>query len=208
VPTHPLWRPYELVDLEEVAKARLAGPGRPVEVVPYDDEWPNEFERLSKLLRGALGDRVLALEHVGSTAVPGLAAKAVIDADLTVADSGDEAAYVPDLEALGFVLRVREPEWEEHRVLAVEDPKTNLHVWSPGSIEAQRHAAFRDWLRAHADDRDGYGALKTELAASGFADVMDYNNHKAALVYDIYEKVFAADPAHEHDPQPRPDEVL
>jgi GrpB-like predicted nucleotidyltransferase (UPF0157 family) len=202
--THPLWRPYELADLEEVAKARLAGPGRPVEVAAYDEAWPSEFARLSSIVRTALGDRVLALEHVGSTAVPGLAAKPVIDADLTVADSGDEAAYVPDLEAAGFVLRVREPEWEEHRVLAIEDPKTNLHVWSPGSVEAQRHRAFRDWLRAHDDDRDAYAALKTELAGRGFGDVMDYNNHKAALVYDIYERIFTADPAHEHDPRPRP----
>jgi GrpB-like predicted nucleotidyltransferase (UPF0157 family) len=205
VPTHPLWKKYETVDLEEVAKVRLAGPGRPVEVVPYDAGWPAEFERLSDVLRGALGDRVLALEHVGSMAVPGLSAKPVIDVDLTVADSGDEAAYVPGLEAAGFVLRVRDPDDEEHRVLGLEDPKTNLHVWSPGSVEARRHVAFRDWLRSHEEDREGYGALKAELAGRGFADVMDYNNHKAALVYDIYERVFAADPAHDHDPQPRPD---
>ena len=204
MPTHPLWRPYELVDLEEVAKARLAGPTRPVEVVPYDEGWPAEFARLSTVVHAALGGRVLALEHVGSTAVPGLSAKPVIDADLTVADSGDEATYVPALEDAGFVLRVREPEWEEHRVMGVEDPKTNLHIWSPGSIEALRHRAFRDWLRTHEEDRDAYGALKTELAGRGFGDVMDYNNHKAALVYDIYERAFSADPAHPHDPQARP----
>ena len=62
---------------------------------------------------------------------------------------------------------------------------------------------FRDWLVAHPEDREAYGALKTELASRGFADAMDYNNHKAALVYDIYERILAADPAHEHDPQPR-----
>ncbi len=204
MPTHPLWRPYELVDLEQVAKARLAGPSRPVEVVAYDESWPAAFARLSDLVRGALGDRVLALEHVGSTAVPGLAAKPVIDADLTVADSGDEAAYLPMLEAAGFVLRFREPEWEEHRVMAHEEPRTNLHVWSPGSTEARRHRVFRDWLVTHDADREEYAALKTELAGRGFGDVMDYNNHKAALVYDIYERIFAADPDHEHDPQPRP----
>jgi GrpB-like predicted nucleotidyltransferase (UPF0157 family) len=206
VPTHPLWRPYELADLEEFERLRLAGPSRPVEVAPYDPGWTSEFARLSSIVRGALGDRVLTLEHVGSTAVPGLAAKPVVDADLIVADSSDEAAYVPDLEAAGFVLRVREPEWEEHRMLAIESPRTNLHVWSPGGIEALRHRAFRDWLRTHDDDRDAYAALKTELAGRGFADVMDYNNHKAALVYDIYERIFAADPHHQHDPQPRPGE--
>ncbi len=79
------------------------------------------------------------LEHVGSTSVPGLAAKPIIDVNLVVADSGDEPAYLPDLEAAGFTLRVREPEWEEHRVLGTEDPKTNLHVWSPGSRGAGSH---------------------------------------------------------------------
>jgi GrpB-like predicted nucleotidyltransferase (UPF0157 family) len=204
VPTHPLWRPYELADLDEVAKVRLGGKSRPVTVVPYDEGWPARFAEVEALVRGALGERVLSLEHIGSTAVPGLAAKPVIDADLTVADSADEAAYLPDLEEAGFVLRIREPEWEEHRVFGLEAPMTNLHVWSPGSAEPQRHAAFRDWLRADEGDREAYAALKTELAGREFSDVMDYNNHKAALVYDIYERVFTADQAHPHDPQERP----
>jgi GrpB-like predicted nucleotidyltransferase (UPF0157 family) len=203
VPTHPLWRPHELADLDEVAKVRVGGPSRPVEVVPYDEAWPAQYADVAARIRSALGDRVLLLEHVGSTSVPGLAAKPVIDVNLVVADSGDEPAYVPALEAAGFTLRVREPDWEEHRVLAHEDPKTNLHVWSPGSNELARTRMFRDWLRDHPDDRAAYGALKTELATRDFAEVMDYNNHKSALVYDLYERILAADPAHEHDPQPR-----
>ena len=203
MPTHPLWRPYELADLDEVARLRIAGKSRPVEVVPYDATWPALYDAVAARVRAALGDRVLVLEHVGSTSVPGLAAKPVIDVNLVVADSGDEATYVPDLEAAGFVLRIREPEWEQHRVLALEEPKTNLHVWSPGSTEPARTRMFRDWLRGHPEDREAYGTLKTELAAREFAEVMDYNNHKAGLVYDIYEKVLAADPAHQHDPRPR-----
>jgi len=205
VPTHPLWRPYELADLDEVARARVGGPSRPVVVVPYDPSWPVEYERVAKRIRDALGARVVSLHHVGSTSVPGLAAKPIIDVNLVVADSGDEPAYLPNLEAAGFTLRVREPDWEEHRVLGTQDPPTNLHVFSPSSGETARVVMFSDWLRTHPDDRDAYGALKTELAErGGFAEVMDYNNHKAALVYDLYEKVFAADPEHEHDPQPRP----
>jgi GrpB-like predicted nucleotidyltransferase (UPF0157 family) len=205
VPTHPLWRPFELADLAEVAKARVgAPPPRTIEVVPYEPGWPSEFARLSSLVRGALGDRVLALEHVGSTSVPGLVAKPVIDIDLIVADSADEEAYVPALEAAGFTLRIREPDWEEHRLLTVL-PHTNLHVFPPGTPEPQRHIRFRDWLRTHPDDRAEYAALKVELGGRGFTDGMDYNNHKAALVYDIYERIFTADPAHEHDPRPRPD---
>ena len=76
-------------------------------------------------------------------------------------------------------------------------------MFSPGSPELGRHLLFRDWLRTHDDDRDAYAALKTELGQRGFTDGMDYNNHKAALVYDIYERIFAADPDHPHDPQPR-----
>jgi GrpB-like predicted nucleotidyltransferase (UPF0157 family) len=203
VPTHPLWRPFELADLDEVARVRVAGQPRAVVVVAYDDRWPAQYELVAARIRGALGDRVVRLDHVGSTSVPGLAAKPIIDVNLVVADSGDEPAYLPDLEAAGFTLRIREPEWEEHRVLGAEDPATNLHVYSPGSRETGRVVMFRDWLRTHPDDRAAYATLKTVLARRGFTDVMDYNNHKAALVYDIYERIFRADPAHPHDPQPR-----
>ena len=204
MPVHPLWRPYELADLDQVASVRVGGPKpRDIRVVPYDAGWPAAYEGIAVLVRAALGDRVLDLSHVGSTSVPGLAAKPVIDVDLTVADSADEAAYLPDLEAAGFVLRIREPDWEQHRLLTDPDLTTNLHVFSPGSPELARHVVFRDWLRTHDADRAAYASLKSELGTRGFTDGMDYNNHKAALVYDIYERIFSADPAHEHDPRPR-----
>jgi GrpB-like predicted nucleotidyltransferase (UPF0157 family) len=206
VPTHPLWRPFELADLAEAAKARVGKPPpRTITVVAYDEEWPDRYGEVERAVRAALGERVLGLQHIGSTSVPGLAAKPVIDADLTVADSADEAAYVPELEDAGFSLRIREPDWEEHRLLTYQAPETNLHVFSPGSPELARHRLFRDWLRTHEADRTAYAELKTELGTRGFRDGMDYNNHKGALVYDIYERIFAADPDHEHDPQPRPD---
>ena len=153
-------------------------------------------------MRDALGDRVLDLQHIGSTSVAGLHAKPVIDLDLTVADSADEASYLPDLEAAGFTLRVREPDWEEHRCLRGADPVCNLHVFSPGAVEPQRTRAFRDWLREHDDDREAYAALKRDLATRPFDSVMDYNAEKGELVYEIYERIFAADPAHPHTPQP------
>jgi GrpB-like predicted nucleotidyltransferase (UPF0157 family) len=203
--THPLWQPFALADLDKVETVLIGSlPPAEIEVVPYDPTWPGRFAALDALVRGALGDRVLALSHVGSTSVPGLAAKPVIDADLTVADSADEAAYLPALEAAGLVLRVREPAWQEHRLLITPDRSVHLHVFSVGADEPRRHVVFRDWLRTHPDDRAAYAALKTELAARGFTNGMDYNNHKAALVYDLYERIFAADPAHEHTPQPRP----
>lgn len=202
--THPLWNPYEVPDLDQIAAVRLA-PQAPevVEVVAPDPSWPAVFDGVRDRLARALGDRALSIEHVGSTAVPGLWAKPVIDVDLTVADSADEPSWLPDVEALGFELRVREPEWEEHRFLKSMAPEVNLHVWSRGAREPRRHRAFRDWLRAHDDDRARYADVKRSVAARGFDDAMLYNNEKAWVVYDIYERIFAADPAHEHEPHPR-----
>lgn len=91
-------------------------------------------EREEERIRAALGERALQIEHVGSTAVPGLAAKPIIDINLVVADTRDEDAYVPDLEAAGYVLRVREPEWFEHRMFRGGDPRVNLHVYSTGRV--------------------------------------------------------------------------
>ena len=206
MPTHPLWRPFEPVDLVAAASALLGAPNlAPVTVVGYDDHWPQAYAMLQARIADALGPLALAVEHVGSTAVPGLAAKPVIDVDLTVPDSADEAAYLPALEEAGFELRRREPEWEEHRLLTATVPaRANLHVWSPGAIEPRRHVAFRDWLRSHAGDRQGYAALKADLGTRGFVDGNDYNNHKAGFVYDVYERIFVADPEHEHTPRPRP----
>lgn len=101
------------------------------------------------------------------------------------------------------MLRVREPDWEEHRLVRSQAPTSNVHVFSAGAREPQRHVMFRDWLRTHPDDRDPYSAIKREVAARGFTDGMLYNNAKAGFVHDLYEKVFAGDPEHEHDPHPR-----
>ena len=207
MPTHPLWNPYETPSIEEINAAR-AGIGAwkpaPVLVVAPDAAWPEWYAEIRGRVVTALGDRALAIEHVGSTAVPGLWAKPVIDVDLAVADSSAEDDWLPDLEAAGFELRVREPEWEQHRVLRGRDPVANLHVFSEGAREPQRHRLFRDWLRSHPDDRDRYSEVKREVASRGFDDAMLYNNAKAWFVYDVYERAFAADPRHGHDPHPRP----
>ena len=202
--THPLWRPFELPSDAEIAAAAV-GPRvpAPVEVVAPDSAWVTHFEQVRTSICAALGERALRVEHVGSTAVPGLWAKPFIDVDLTVADSADETAYLPALEGAGFVLRVREPDWEEHRLVRGEGPLANVHIWSPGAVEPLRHVAFRDWLRSDPDDFAAYAALKRQLGARGFTDAMHYNNAKAGLIYDIYERIFAADPVHPHAPRPR-----
>ena len=172
-----------------------AEPRHHVEVVEPDPAWPQWFEGLAARIRDALGPRAIQVEHVGSTAVPGLPAKPVIDIDLTVAEPGDEAAYVPALEAVGFRLRVREPWWWEHRVLRAEDPACNLHVFGFDSPEPVRHRIFRDWLCAHPDDRDRYAAAKQQAAADATArgeHTMQYNARKEQVVREIYQRAFVA----------------
>jgi len=128
---------------------------------------------------------VLALEHTGSTSVPGLAAKPIIDITLAVADSADEAAYVPALEGAGYVLRIHEPEWYEHRMFKGPDTDVNLHVFSSGCSEIDRILLFRDWLRAHAADRDVYARTKLALARKEWRHVQDYADAKTAVIEEI-----------------------
>jgi len=136
-------------------------------------------------VRDALGARALSIEHVGSTSIPGLAAKPVIDMLLTVADTTDEAAYVPDLERAGFRLTIREPEWHEHRMFKGPRININLHVFSQGSTEIERMLTFRDRLRANAVDRRRYEDFKRELATREWNVVQDYADSKGTIVEEI-----------------------
>ena len=172
-----------------------AGPEIGIEVIDPDPDWPRQYDGLASRIREALGWRVLQLEHVGSTAVPGLPAKPVIDIDLTVADPGREQDYVPALEAAGFRLRVREPWWHGHRVLRADEPPCNLHVFGFDSPELIKHRIFRDWLRGNPGDRDRYAAIKRQAAADANAaaeHVMQYNARKQQVIREIYYRAFTA----------------
>ncbi len=151
----------------------------------YDPDWPALFIRLEQRIREALDDGVLLLEHVGSTSVPGLSAKPIIDIVLAVADSKDEAAYLGRLEQKGFKLRIREPDWYEHRMFKSSDPKANLHVFSEGCEEIDRMLLFRDWLRNHPDDRLLYEAKKCELASRTWKYTQNYADAKSDVVQEI-----------------------
>lgn len=156
-----------------------------VHLVEHDPGWAQLFAREAERIRRALGERVLGLEHVGSTSVPGLAAKPIVDVLLVVADSADEPAYVPLLEANGYVLRHREPEWYEHRMFKGPDTDINLHIFSAGCPEVRRTVAFRDRLRADAADRELYERSKRELAQRDWPTVQDYADAKSPIVADI-----------------------
>lgn len=174
---------------EEQILAATLGERKPlnasIHLAAYDPSWPEWFARLEKRIRGALGSRVLVLEHVGSTSLPGLSAKPIIDMVLAVEDSADEAAYVAPLEKHGFVLRIREPDWHEHRLLKSSDPKGNLHVFSAGCAEVERMVLFRDWLRSHPDDRSWYETTKRELAARTWKYTQNYADAKSEVVEQI-----------------------
>ena len=154
-------------------------------LVEYDPEWPAWFARAEQQIRGALGDAVRQLDHVGSTSVPRLAAKPLIDVNLVVADTIDEAAYVPQLEAVGYSLRVREPDWYEHRLLRGFDPPVNLHVFPPGCEEVERMLVFRDWLLANEADRELYARAKGELAQKEWKYVQNYADAKTDVIQEI-----------------------
>ncbi|GAB2578146.1 hypothetical protein Aab01nite_10220 [Paractinoplanes abujensis] len=154
-------------------------------IVDYDPAWAGRFEAARADIARALGSPVI--EHVGSTSVPGLAAKPIIDIDVLLDDTADESLYVPALTAIGYRLVLREPWWSGHRMLLGGDEDINLHVWPHDAAEPIRHRLFRDWLRTHPDDRDLYARTKRRLATE--AD--DYNMAKCDVIDEIYTRIFA-----------------
>ena len=177
-----------------LAKVVVGGPQpltAPIEIQNYDPAWPELYAMEAARVRRVLGDRVTRLEHAGSTSVPGLPAKKIIDMVLEVADSADEPAYAPALEAVGYVLRIREPDWFEHRLFKGPDTNVNLHTFSAGCPETGRMLLFRDWLRANAADRDYYAATKRELARRDWKYVQQYADAKSGVVAEIMARATA-----------------
>ncbi len=178
--------------LPEVVVGELRPLSSPIEICDYDQAWPGLYEREAARIRAVLGERVMRLEHAGSTSVPSLPAKPIIDTVLEVADSSEEAVYVSDLEAAGYVLRIREPDWFEHRLFKGPDTNVNLHVFSSGCEETDRMLMFRDWLRANHIDRERYAAAKRELAEQDWKYAQQYADAKTAVVREIMSSAEAA----------------
>lgn len=156
-----------------------------VVIVDYDASWPGKFETHRENIAGALGGSALLIEHIGSTSVPELAAKPIIDVLVAVRDSTDESTYLPQLEAAGYVLRVREPEWNEHRMFRTPERDVHVHVYSAGCAEIERNLIFRDRLRSNDEDRRRYEQTKRELASREWADMNDYASAKTEVVESI-----------------------
>jgi GrpB-like predicted nucleotidyltransferase (UPF0157 family) len=158
---------------------------REIVIAEYDPSWPRQYEAHARVIGDALGHVLLRIEHIGSTSVPGLAAKPIIDILAVVPDSADEPAYVPQLGAAGYSLRVREPDFFEHRMLRTAARDVHLHVYSPGAPEIGRNLAFRDRLRRSAEDRARYEAVKRRLAGERWPDMNAYADAKTEIVASI-----------------------
>lgn len=156
-----------------------------ITLADHDPAWARFFEVESAKIVSALGGRALLIEHVGSTSVPALPAKPVIDIVVAVADSAQEDDYAPALANAGYHVQIREPDWYEHRMLTDALRRVNLHVFSDGCPEIGRMLSFRDWLRACAADRELYARTKQDLAQRDWPAVQSYADAKTAVIQDI-----------------------
>ena len=172
----------------------VGGPPEKVAVVlvEYDPTWPGRFELERQRIEGALGARARLVEHIGSASVVGLAAKPIIDICVAVDDSSDEASYIPDLEAARYELRVREPDWHEHRMLRTTARDVHVHVFTIGSSEIDRYLAFRNWLRANDADRELYASTKRSLAQRDWPTMQHYADAKTDVVESILARAMRA----------------
>jgi len=161
---------------------------RTIVIADYDPAWPERFRREEAKIRTVLGEEALAVEHIGSTSVPGLAAKPIVDILLVVEDSAAEASYLPALEQAGYVLRVREPDLDEHRMLRTPEKDVHVHVYSEGSREIGRYLLLRERLREHADDRELYARTKRELSRRDWPSVDHYAEAKSEVVEGILSR--------------------
>lgn len=184
-----------------LARGRAVLIGEPDEkveivIVDYDSGWPERFEVERANIAAALGPRALAIEHIGSTSVPGLAAKPIIDICVVVPDSSDEASYVPHLSDAGYELRVREPDAHEHRMLRTHERDVHVHVFTDGSTEIGRHLLFRDWLRSNDADRALYAETKRRLMRQNWPSRQHYAEAKTEVVEAILARAREAGRPH------------
>jgi len=171
--------------LAAVTVGELRPLNKPIALQPYNPDWPVFYGKLERQVHAALGSKALLIAHVGSTSVPGLSAKPVIDMVLAVANSADEDAYIPPLEGARYTLRIREPEWFQHRMLKTPVIDGNLHVFSQGCEEIGRMLALRNWLRTNENDRSLYERTKRELAARSWRYTQNYADAKSDVVREI-----------------------
>jgi len=172
------------VEVDTIESVELIGgvEKREIKLVPADPRWPERFEEERAKIAAALGTKAIRIDHIGSTSIPGIVAKPIIDIDLSVKDVDDEEDYLPALIAAGYQLRVRE---SGHRMVRTVDLGVHVHCCAAGSGWERRHLLFREWLRRDEADRLAYGELKMRLAQQDWPDMNAYANAKSALIEEI-----------------------
>lgn len=178
--------------IRKAAVGELKAHDAPITLVPYDPKWPELYAREAERIRTALGQRVLMIEHVGSTSVHGLTAKPIIDILVAVPDSSNEPSYVPLLEKAGYRLTIREPDWHQHRLFKGPDTNINMHVFTIGSVEIERTLRLRNWLRKTPEDRRLYAETKQDLARQKWHFVQNYADAKSKLIEAILSRAQAS----------------
>jgi len=155
-------------------------------VVPYDPQWPAQYEAERTKIIQVLGDMIAGIEHFGSTAIPGLAAKPTIDILVLVERLQPEAVYARRLHSLGYMPQAFPGDAPDHVLLRKGSPRTHhLHIVPQGSYEHRRHLAFRDYLRTHPDTAQAYAELKIRLAQMYPSDREAYSHAKTDFVRAI-----------------------
>ncbi len=172
---------------DDVAAPELVGgiEKRELVLADYDPAWVSRFDDHEARIRSALGATALAVEHIGSTSVPGLAAKPIIDILVTVPDITAEEDYVEPLIAAGYVLRVREP---GHRLVRTQDRDVHVHLLEPDDPAAADYLLLRDRLRADGSDRALYERTKRELARQDWPDMNAYADAKTGVIEEIKQR--------------------
>ena len=160
--------------------------GSRVEIVKYDSTWPERFRQLANQLRGALRETAERIDHIGSTAVPGLDAKPVIDIQVSVAHLEPVTAYDRAMASLGYVFRADNPDRTKRYFReAPGQPRTHIHVRPCGSWAEQFALLFRDFLRAHPAETERYAAIKYDLAARYGEDREGYSEAKGPFIWEV-----------------------
>ncbi len=170
------------LSIEEVADTIWRNITEEVALAPYDPAWPQRFEEEKKNIEAALDDRVVAIHHIGSTAIPGLAAKPVIDIMLVVRQLEDAIECIASLHDLGYAF-IDYPQNTDRRFFRKGQPRTHhVHIVAQGNTELRDHLAFRDALRANLQLRDQYATLKFDLAERHRNDRAQYTENKTEFV--------------------------
>ncbi len=182
--------PYSDSKLASVTVGKREEHNDKVYLADYTSKWSERYREVEAIISKALGRNALLIEHVGSTSIPGLPAKPIVDIVLEVPDSDREMEYVNALEDVGFVLRIRESDWFKHRLLKLDD--VNLHVFSENCKETARMLGFRDWLRSNPDELEIYLQKKRELASQTWKFVQNYADAKSEVIEEILARAMTS----------------